>query len=85
MPTIRPRYMITETEEVTEALDDAARRWPEMRDKRGELLKRLISEGHAALRTAAEARREAVEQTAGQFTDVFEPGYLKELRGDWPE
>jgi hypothetical protein len=29
MPTARPRHMITETDDITAALDAAARRWPE--------------------------------------------------------
>src|SRR2546430_2026058 len=50
MPTARPRHMITETDEISEALDDAARRWPGDRHERKRLLVRLIEEGHQALR-----------------------------------
>lgn len=85
MPTTKPRHVITETGEVAEALADAATRWPELRSRPGELLKRLIAEGHRALRTSTEARRAAAEATAGQFSDVFQPGYLADLREDWPE
>ena len=40
--------MITETDEVSEALAAAATRWPDV--PATELLRRLIAEGHAALR-----------------------------------
>ncbi|SDP70198.1 hypothetical protein SAMN04487905_107184 [Actinopolyspora xinjiangensis] len=79
--------MITETEEVTEALDEAARHWPEERS-RGRLLLRLITEGHHALRrTDAEItvkRRAAIERQRGALTGAYDEGYLAELREDWP-
>lgn len=82
MPTTRRRHMITETDEVGEALADAAARWPGVPP--AELLRRLISEGHAALRASSRAEREAVEQTSGALTGVFQPGDLEALREEWP-
>lgn len=88
MPTSRPRHTITETSDVAVALDDAARHWPEQASRRGQLLLRLVAEGHRALeREDARARvqrRDAVERTAGTLTGVYPPGYLEDLRGDWP-
>jgi hypothetical protein len=49
MPTTRPRHLITETDQVAKALDDAARRWPEDRHSRARLLLHLVEEGHRAL------------------------------------
>ncbi|MDQ1744816.1 MAG: hypothetical protein QOE23_3155, partial [Pseudonocardiales bacterium] len=49
MPTTRPRHLITETDPVAKALDDAAKRWPEDRDSRAKLLLHLVEEGHHAL------------------------------------
>jgi hypothetical protein len=44
MPTTRPRLTITETDELAEALDVAAARWPEVGSRR-ELLLRLVEQG----------------------------------------
>jgi hypothetical protein len=76
--------MVTETDEVSAALADAAARWPQLRNRPGELLQRLIAEGHRALRESAEMRRAAVEDTSGAFTGVYGHDYLERLREDWP-
>ena len=88
VPTARPRHVITETDEVRRALDAAAKRWPEDRDRRAKLVLRLLNEGYRALgETAGEVaaeRREALRRTSGVLTGVYGPGYLEELRQDWP-
>ena len=87
MPTTRPRLTITETDELADALDAAAARWPEIRSRR-ELLLRLVKQGRETLdreRDEATARRrEAVRRTNGALTGVYEAGYLERLRDDWP-
>lgn len=89
MPTTRPRHTITETDDVRQALDDAARRWPAERAARQRLLVRLIEEGHRAIseQQAVETkrRRELIRRGAGALTGVYPQGYLEELRRDWPE
>jgi hypothetical protein len=82
MPTERRRHMITETAEVSDALADAAARWPGQPPS--ELLRRLVSEGHAALRASVEAERAAVEQTSGALTGVYQAGELDTLHNEWP-
>ncbi len=57
MPTVRPRYTITDTGPVRDLLDDAQRRWPEVEDRK-ELLLRLAHTGHDSLRLT-EANEEA--------------------------
>ncbi len=87
MPTTRPRLTITESDDVAEALEAAAARWPQLRSRR-ELLLRLVEEGHNVLdRDRADAlaqRREAIRQTSGALTGAYEGGYLERLRDDWP-
>lgn len=88
MPTKRPRYAITETDEVARALDDAARHWPADSAHRARLLLHLVEEGHRALRGELEqtrnARRRAIASTSGALTGVYGPDYLTRLREDWP-
>ena len=89
MPTKRPRHVITETDQIVRALDDAARRWPADRGNRTKLLARLVEEGHhAVLRQRdhdAAARSAAVDRTSAALTGAYGDGYLAELREDWPE
>lgn len=89
MPTSRPRHVITETEPVARALDDAARRWPAERDNRARLLLRLVEEGHRVVigqqQDALSERRRAVARTSGALTGLYGEGYLDKLRADWPE
>ncbi|MGI8425174.1 MAG: hypothetical protein ACR2FO_00690 [Actinomycetota bacterium] len=87
MPTTRPRHLITETEKVSAALDDAARRWPADRYRRAKLLLHLVEEGHRVIageqeRRAAD-RRDAVKRTAGVVTGAYGEDYLIRLREDW--
>lgn len=88
MPTVRPRHVITETAAVGEALDAAAHRWPADSGNRSVLLHRLLEEGHKAVlgqqKVAVQERRQAVARTSGALTGVYEPGYLDDLRQDWP-
>lgn len=81
--------MITESEQVAQALDAAAERWPAERDNRSTLLLRLLEEGHRAVlqqraRDVA-TQRDAVTRTSGILTGAFGEGYLAALREDWPE
>jgi hypothetical protein len=85
VPTTKQRYQVTETPEVAHALDVAERRWPDK--SRSALLAALAEEGAKALEREdaerQETRRQLVERLAGGFD--YEPGYLEELRKDWPE
>jgi hypothetical protein len=87
MPTARPRHQVTETAEVAEALDLAARRWPG--ESRGQLIVRLVRAGAESVAEsvgeAAAARRERLDALAGKYTGLYPAGYLSDLRADWPE
>jgi hypothetical protein len=67
VPTTRPRYTITDTGSVSDLLDDAQRRWPEIRDRK-ELLLRLARAGHNSLRLdrakAEESKRRERQRAA---------------------
>ena len=80
--------MITETDEVARALRDAARQWPQDRERPAKLLLDLVREGHRAITADAErtavGRRAAIERTSGALTGTYPAGYLEDLRGDWP-
>jgi hypothetical protein len=88
MPTTNRRHAITETADIARALDLAAKAWPELADKPGALLRRLILLGRNTLAheraTADDAREQAIDATAGALAGVFGPAYLHELRDDWP-
>jgi hypothetical protein len=84
MPTTRPRYTITDTGTVSEQLDEAQRRWPEVRDRK-QLLLRLAAAGRAAINREIDQRLQAVQETAGALTGVYRKDELERLREDWPE
>jgi hypothetical protein len=89
MPTTRPRHVITETEQIIRALDDAARHWPADRGNRAKLLTRLVEEGHRAVLRQRDhdvaARRIAIDRTSAALTGAYGDEYLAELREDWSE
>jgi hypothetical protein len=83
MPTTKPRYTVTDTGKVSELIDEAQRRWPNVSDRK-ELLLRLAAAGRDALERESAGRRTAVRETAGALSGVYEPGELERLREDWP-
>lgn len=71
MPTTKPRYAITETPEISHALEVARRKWPEESDRPGKLILRLIN-GSASriddqLEQDPERRLQAIRDAAGGF------------------
>jgi hypothetical protein len=84
MPTSKPRYMVTDTGEVADMLDVAARRWPEVRDRKA-LLLRLAAQGRKEIEREGAARRAAIAETAGMLSGVYRTDELERLREDWPE
>jgi uncharacterized protein (DUF2236 family) len=89
MPTDRARLTITETDDVARMLDEAAEQWPEDREHRARLLKRLAERGLEAARAERAAEQldwaTAVAGAAGAAGAAAYPdGYLADLRDDWP-
>jgi len=89
MPTMLPRFQVTETPEVAHALKVAEQIWPEL--PRSERVKRLLVEGAEALHPeASESARDqerltALHASAGMFTGGYEVDHLQMLREEWPE
>lgn len=83
MPTMLPRFQVTQTDEVACALDIAASEWPQAR--RPELVTRLLAEGAAAIqrRHGLAGRRDALNDTQGLF--AYPANYLEVLRAEWDE
>ncbi|QOD92666.1 MULTISPECIES: hypothetical protein [Microcella] len=84
MPTARARHMLTETDDLARALDDAAAAWPELRGDRPALLRRLVQAGHATLEVRGGAR-EVIRTAAGAATGSYPRDALATLRTEWPE
>lgn len=86
MPTSRPRHYVTETDELSAALDQGTDRWPGL--SRAQLLVQLALEGHRAIerdRDASRGRRlAALHQHSGALTGAYERDYRDELRAEWP-
>jgi hypothetical protein len=88
MPTTRPRHMITESDRLTRALEDAGVLWPEANGDRGVLLRRILEAG---MKTVEEekneregARRTAIDIVAGSMAGVWPADWRSELRDEWP-
>ena len=77
---------MTETDDLAQALDAAASRWPGL--SRPQLLVRLALEGHQADQQARDERRRrrlaAIRQHSGLLTGAYGPDYLQWLRNEWP-
>lgn len=67
-----------------ELLDEAQVRWPEVTERK-ELLLLLAKYGLKKVRSEAEERRLAVEETKGVLTGAYRAEELSALRDDWPD
>jgi hypothetical protein len=87
MPTKRRRHQLTESEPVSQALELAAKQWPEDARRPSRLLARLIDEGAVAIRGKQEQARDkqAISRYRGAFADAYPPGYLEQVRHGWPQ
>ena len=88
MPTTRPRHMITETDQLSVALIEAAKIWPELADQRTLLLRKVLEVGIETIegqaKRNAKARLAKVQKLAGSMDGVLPANWRKELAEDWP-
>lgn len=80
MPTARPRYTFTDTGHLGQLLDAAARRWPEITNRKG-LLLRLAEEGSKAVdsadeQLAVEERRKRARAALGRIPALVDAELL---------
>lgn len=81
--------MITETDEIAQAIDAAEKLWPESRGERAELLRHIIARGVASIDTEREDRRRnrlaALENIAGSMTGTWPAEWHRQMVEEWPE
>lgn len=89
VPTLRPRHMITESDDLATALDRAALVWPELHGDRAALLRNIVARGVESVNASDDqrraGRRSAIRETAGSLPGVYPPGEAQRLRAEWPE
>jgi hypothetical protein len=80
--------MITETDEISGALTQAAKIWPELAGQRTLLLRKLLEVGIQTIEMDLEKntaqRIAAVEKLAGSMDGVWPANWREELVEDWP-
>jgi hypothetical protein len=84
VPTTKPRYTFTDTGNLSQLLNAAARRWPDVTDRK-ELLLRLAREGHDALELgelnrSADQRREQVRAALDRIPALVDADLLRSDR-----
>jgi hypothetical protein len=78
--------MVTDTGPLARALDVAQRHWPEMRRSRSVVeLARIGAETLEQSEQAEAAAHSQAVRALADFAGTFPPGYLAELRSEWPE
>jgi len=81
--------MITETDQLSEALGVAAKLWPELASQRTLLLRKVLEVGIEAIVQEASAKTKArlatVQKLAGSMDGVWPKNWKQELGEDWPK
>jgi hypothetical protein len=81
--------MITETDQLTEALAQAEKIWPELAGQKTLLLRKLLEVGISTIeRESAERtshRLTQIQKLAGSMDGTWPANWKKELGGDWPK
>ena len=74
MKTAPRQFIVTETEELSRAIDAAATLWPSDSGDRKALVLHIIDEGIATLNL-----------NAGSKNSIWPPNWREQLRDEWPE
>jgi hypothetical protein len=88
MPETRPIHVITETDQLSQALTQAAKIWPELSGQRTLLLWKVLAVGIEGIEAQANGntsgRVAEVHNLASSLDGVWPPDWRKELANDWP-
>lgn len=80
--------MITETDQISQALVHAAKIWPELAGQRTLLLRKILEVGIQTVEQGLERntalRLAAVDKLAGSMDGVWPANWREELAEDWP-
>ena len=80
--------MITETDQLSDALSQAAKLWPELSGQRTLLLRKVLEVGIETIEQEvtqkAKSRIATIEKLAGSMSGVWPTNWKTELAEDWP-
>lgn len=81
--------MITETDQLVEALNEAAKLWPEHAGQRAVLLRKVLEIGIETIQAQSQQKKTdrlaRVEKLAGSMDGVWPADWREELSEDWPK
>jgi hypothetical protein len=83
MPIARPRHVLTETDDLAEAIDVAAAHYPG--ESRADVVRHLVRLGAETIAEQQDHHRREVLDRAGRYPGLYPEGYLDDLRDEWPE
>jgi hypothetical protein len=81
--------MITETDQISDALAQAEKLWPELAGQRTLLLRKLLEIGIETLEletaNKAKERIASIQKLAGSMDNIWPESWKEELAADWPK
>lgn len=81
--------MITETDQLSDALNQAAKLWPELAEQRSLLLRKVLEAGIESIELEAtkktRGRLTGVQKLAGSMDGIWPKNWKEELAADWPK
>ena len=81
--------MITETDQISQGLSQAAKQWLELAEQRTLLLRKIIEAGLQAIENEESKRTQnrlaSVKKVAGSMDGIWPTNWKEEMAEDWPE